>query len=146
MIDTVAYTDLSKNVTYVVKGTLMLTGDAPLMINGKPVTAEAEFIPTENNGTVDVKFTFEANNLDDKSLVVFEEIYRRTVTEDGKVVDELIGEHKDIEDKDQTINFNRTVKTGGLPNWAWLAMAITLFTVAGAMLGVLVYRRRNQKK
>ena len=95
IIDTVEYSRLHVGWTYTVKGILMdkSTGE-PLLVDGKEVTAETGFTAEAENGTVDVEFTFDASGLADQELVVFEELYYKN---------ELIAEHKDIDDKGQTV-------------------------------------------
>ncbi|HCT90047.1 MAG TPA: hypothetical protein DF613_01495 [Lachnospiraceae bacterium] len=93
--DRVAYSNLKAGQEYRLKGTLMLkeTGEA-LLENGMPVTAEATFVPEEPEGTMDVKFVFDAENLAGNGVVVFEELYGN---------DRLVAFHKDIEDEGQTV-------------------------------------------
>ena len=95
IIDTVEYSRLHVGWTYTVKGILMdkSTGE-PLLVDGKEVTGEAKFVPEAEQGTVDVEFTFDASDFANQELVVFEELYFE---------DELIAEHKDIDDKGQTV-------------------------------------------
>ena len=50
---------------------------------------------------VEVAFTFDATSLDGKQLVTFEELYDLSNPDEPKKVTE----HKDIEDKGQTITF-----------------------------------------
>lgn len=95
--DTVYYENLVPGNEYSVRGTLMLKPDnKPLLVDGKEVTAEKTFRPEGADGQVDVVFTFDATGLDNKDLVVFEEVY---------VGNSLIGEHKDLNDKEQTVHF-----------------------------------------
>ncbi|OMP74373.1 cell wall anchor protein, partial [[Flexibacter] sp. ATCC 35208] len=70
---------------------------------GKEVTAETK--PTTNaaNGSITLDFTFDATGLEEKEVVVFEELLK-----DGKVVTT----HADINDKGQTVKFVKpSVKT-----------------------------------
>ena len=77
IVDTVSYKNLIVGQEYTVKGKLMLkeTGE-PLRIDGKEVTAETTFVPEEADGSVDMKFTFDASALNKKSVVVFEKFMR----------------------------------------------------------------------
>ncbi|MDT2565920.1 VaFE repeat-containing surface-anchored protein, partial [Enterococcus avium] len=99
--DTVSYEKLTVGKEYNVKGTLMdkETGKA-FEVDGKAVTAEAPFTPTEENGTTEVTFEFDRKAIEGKeiSLVVFEKV----LNADGKV----IGTHEDLEDSEQTVEFN----------------------------------------
>ncbi|PHD52027.1 TQXA domain-containing protein, partial [Bacillus toyonensis] len=75
----------------------------PLVVNGKEVTAETKFTPKEANGSITLDFTFDATGLEEKEVVVFEELLKN-----GKIVTT----HADIEDKDQTVKFVKpSVKT-----------------------------------
>ncbi len=81
---------------YVVSGVLMnkSTGDA-LLINDKSVEAEATFTPEEACGTTTMYFKFNTKDLGGADLVVFESLYRD---------DELILEHHDLENGDETVS------------------------------------------
>ncbi len=95
--DTVSYTGLTPGKTYKLSGVLMdKSSGAPLLVDGKQVTAEKEFTPESADGTVDMAFTFDAASLAGKSVVVFETLYHEGVE---------IAVHTDIEDKDQTVEF-----------------------------------------
>lgn len=93
--DSVEYKGLCPGKEYEVTGTLMdkKTGKA-LEADGKPITATAKFTPEKESGNVTVTFEFDGRKLAGQTLVAFEEL-----TEEGKI----IGEHKDLEDKDQTV-------------------------------------------
>lgn len=99
LVDKVAYTGLSVGKTYTVSGVLMdKATEEPLLIGGKKVTSEVQFIAEKSDGTVEVPFTFDASSLAGKSVVVFE-----TVSWDGKEV----AAHKDINDAGQTVSFGK---------------------------------------
>lgn len=94
--DTVEYKHLVPNTEYVIKGTLMdkSTGK-PFMVKGKEVTSTVKFTPDKANGTVEVKFTFDASNIKKSTdLVVFESLYRDNVE---------IAVHANLKDKGQTV-------------------------------------------
>ena len=95
IIDTVSFKNLIKGETYKVSGILMdqETGQ-PLMIEGKEVTAEKEFVAETADGTVELSFTFNGSALAGKAVVVFEDMYYH---------DQLVAVHADITDKEQTI-------------------------------------------
>ena len=106
LTDTVSYSGLFAG-TYTVKGTLMNKAtNQPLKINGNTVTAEATFTlnaqtnaygkEIQQKGTVDVTFTFNSTDLKNVSVVAFEELY---------LGNELIVEHKDINEEGQTVHF-----------------------------------------
>lgn len=75
----------------------------PLKVNGKTIAGEVTFTAAEPDGKIDVKYTFDASDLQGRTIVVFEDLYN----ENGV----LIGSHADITDKGQTVK----VKTPGTP-------------------------------
>ena len=99
IVDTVTYYNLIPGKTYTMKGTIMdqATGRA-IMVGGKKVTQEKNFTPAEPNGTVTLKFTFDAGDFAGKKLVVYERLYLN---------DELIAKHTDIGDENQTVKMIR---------------------------------------
>ncbi|PFU21108.1 VaFE repeat-containing surface-anchored protein [Bacillus cereus] len=102
--DKVEYKDLQVGKEYTLKGKLMnKETNKPLVVNGKEVTVETKFTPKEANGSITLDFTFDATGLEEKEVVVFEELLK-----DGKVVTI----HADINDKGQTVKFVKpSVKT-----------------------------------
>lgn len=102
--DNVSYSGLNPGEQYTVKGTLMdkKTGK-PVVVNGKEVTATTIFKASESGkGTVTVTFVLPDNiDLQGHDVVAFEELYASKGT--------LVGEHKDINDKGQTVG-NKTVE------------------------------------
>ena len=94
--DTVSYENLTPGKEYEITGVLMdkATGK-PFMVKGKEVTSTVKFTPDKANGTVEVKFTFDASNITKSTdLVVFESMYRDNVE---------IAVHADLKDKGQTV-------------------------------------------
>lgn len=127
-VDTITYKNLVPGHTYRADGTLMdpETGQ-PYDCGTGIVTAQTVFTPETPDGSVDVEFVFDATVLSEelkanapilgydefgdpiididnsfRKFVVFEEVYL-TNTDDSGVADELIAEHKDLNDADQTI-------------------------------------------
>lgn len=142
VVDTVSYKGLVPGKEYTLKGILMSkeTGK-PLLVNGKEVTAEAKFVPTAEEGTAEMKFVFDASDLENKEVVVFEEVYR---------AETLIAEHKDIEDKDQTVSFYKTYSppTGdetNLPLWiALAALSAAALVTLGAVTILKLRKKENE--
>lgn len=117
LVDNVKYTDLIEGKVYKVTGTLMdkETGKA-LLVDGKEVHASRYFIagqgavkdstvkdiegvPTKTvSGSVDVTFTFSGVNLAGKTIVAFENLYRKNTK---------LGTHADINDEGQTVEFTK---------------------------------------
>lgn len=85
---------------YKLSGKLMdkATGEALVLKSGSNVTAETEFTAENTSEDVDVVFTFSAEGLEGKDVVVFE-----TLTDLD--YNEQMAEHKDIGDEGQTIHF-----------------------------------------
>lgn len=104
IVDTVKYTGLVPGTEYELQGTLMdaETGVALKGADGKEITASANFTPQAQDGTQDVTFTFDANELGGAKTVVFEKLLV-----DGT----LIGSHADPTDKDQTVEISPSLKT-----------------------------------
>jgi hypothetical protein len=146
--DTVTYTNLIPGMEYELSGVLMDKKSG----NSTEITATKKFTPDKANGSVDMSFEIDASKFAGKSIVVFE-----TLKLNGNVV----AEHKDINDKDQTVTISKgenkkdggssdkksgsdsgrsSYKTGDfLP---YILTGILLILLASA---AVVYRRRRQE-
>lgn len=103
--DTVKYC-VEPNKQYVISGVLMdkNTGKE-LLVNGKAVKSSTTIKPTTNCGTTVISFTFDADVLENKTLVVFERLYEYRA--DGKYNNvDLVVTHEDINDNEQTVKVN----------------------------------------
>ena len=162
VVDKVSYENLTVGEKYIAKGVLMdkTTGKA-LLIDGKEVTATKEFTATTVNGFVELEFTFDASELGTRDLVVFEELYQFVEVEaeddndnttgdssaDGTEEKEpvfeerLVAEHKDINDKDQTVSFATQPKTG-VATYAFGYLGMALVSVIALFV---VFRKRILK-
>ena len=136
--DTVSYR-LVLGKEYKLTGTLMEkeTGE-PLLVDGKPITAEQIFTPEKEEGSVELSFTFDASALAGKTVVAFE-----SVSYEGKE----IAVHADIDSPEQSIYFpeiGTTAKDGKDGDQEALAEKETqiIDTVAfkGLMVGEYTYR------
>ena len=98
IIDTVKYKNFTPGKAYRLVGTLMdkETGE-PVLVSGKPVTSEKEFTPRDEDGTIDVTFTFDGSSLSGTDVVVFEKAY-------DIETDTQITSHEDINDEGQTVS------------------------------------------
>ena len=96
VIDTVEYRNLVPGKEYTLNGKLhsKSTGE-PLKVGGKPVTGQTTFTPEKADGKVDVTFTFDSRDLEDKTDIVVFESLMRSGTE--------LASHADIDDKNQTV-------------------------------------------
>lgn len=102
--DTVEITEILPGKAYLVKGILMdkATGE-PLLVHGNTVETSVGFIAKAENETVIVPFTFDLTGLNGREIVVFESLFRN---------DEELANHKDINDKGQTVRVtNPSVRT-----------------------------------
>ena len=163
IIDTVTLEGLEVGTQYKLVGWQMLKEEnAELLINGKRVESDYMFTADSETMKVEVAFTFDATSLDGKQLVTFEELYDLSNPDEPKKVTE----HKDIEDKGQTITFkekpeepekpetpptpekpNRpsdSPKTGDSTNV--MAFVVMLLASAGGLAGTYLYKRRKMKK
>ena len=96
VIDTVEYKNLVPGKEYTLNGKLYSKSTGkPLMVGDKPVTGQTVFTPEKADGKVEVTFTFDSRDLEDKmDIVVFESLVR-SGTE--------LASHADIDDKNQTV-------------------------------------------
>ncbi|MGF0040717.1 VaFE repeat-containing surface-anchored protein, partial [Peptoniphilaceae bacterium SGI.131] len=103
IVDKVSYKNLIVGKEYTIKGVLIdkETGKPLILGNIKKnideiekVESEKTFIAENKDGIIDLEFTFDSKNLEGKTLVVFEDLYREK---------KKIATHSDIEDKDQTV-------------------------------------------
>lgn len=97
--DKVAYRGLNPGKQYVMKATLMNqnTGKPMTDKDGKDITGETVFTPTEPNGIVEVRFQAELKQpLEGVTTVAFEDLYSEGIK---------VATHADIKDKDQSVHY-----------------------------------------
>lgn len=95
IIDHVEYENLVPGKTYDLRGMLFDRTHAELVkIDGDVVTVEKQFTPSRRSGSVDMIFKVPAEELQGKTMVVYEELYHNGI---------LQGSHRDPEAKEQTI-------------------------------------------
>ena len=104
IIDKVDYKNLVQGESYEVSGIIMdkTTGEALTDKNGNTITSKAAFKAEKADGSIDVTFTFDSTLLEDKSVVVYEDLY----SGNAKVTS-----HADITDEGQTVNFPKIQTT-----------------------------------
>lgn len=123
--DEISYTNLEIGMPYTVNLTLVdqASGEPIKDKDGNEVTAEKIFVPGVNSGTQTMTVTFEpSEGLVNTTAVVFEEIRRGIV----------YGEHKDLNDADQTVVLADMVDT-------YAANADTFTKEIGAEPGQSIY-------
>ncbi|MFR5683839.1 MAG: VaFE repeat-containing surface-anchored protein, partial [Clostridia bacterium] len=107
IIDKVTLEGLEVGTKYKLVGWQMLKeNNAELLIDGKKVENEYEFIADKENMEVEIVYTFNASALGGKNLVTFEELYDMSNPNEPIKV----AEHKDIEDKGQTVSVKEVPK------------------------------------
>ena len=108
IVDEIFYTGVVPDQEYTVVGTLMdkNTGLPVKDANGNEVTAERTFTPVATTGTIEMEFLFNASKMAGMDLVVFEEMYDA----EGN----LVGQHTDLTDTDQSIYVSRIETTARL--------------------------------
>ena len=90
LIDAFKYENLVKGDEYTLKGSIVDKASAKVIAE-----AEKTFTTEDNDGTVDMKFTFDGRAYAGKDVVIFERLYF-----DGQ----LIAQHTDINDEAQTVH------------------------------------------
>lgn len=107
IIDKVTLEGLEVGTKYKLVGWQMLKeNNAELLIDGKKVENEYEFIADKENMEVEIAYSFNASALGGKNLVTFEELYDMSNPNEPIKV----AEHKDIEDKGQTVSVKEVPK------------------------------------
>lgn len=163
LIDKVELDGLEVGATYQLTGWQMLKDEnTKLLINGERVENSYIFTADSEHMEVEIAFTFDADGLDGKQLVTFEELYDMT-NKDEPV---KVAEHKDIDDEGQTVTFKEqpevpeeptepetpatphkptdSPKTGDSTN---IALFAGLLALSGAgIAGTYFFKRRREKK
>ena len=96
LVDTVYYKNLVIGKEYTVTGVLMdkKTGAELKDVKGNPYAVSKNFTAESSEGTVDIEFVVDTTNINDVTVVAFENIYYNDI---------LIAVHTDINDVDQTV-------------------------------------------
>lgn len=112
IVDTISYTNLAPNTEYYMSGSLMLVSkdgqgnpvvENALERNGEPITASKSFTPIGSDGSIEVTFHVAQDDYPEGSkLVVFERLYEN---------DELIAEHCDADDENQSMYYAKPIIT-----------------------------------
>lgn len=134
IIDEVSYSNLTPG-KYRLEGKLKdkSTGK-DIIVNGKPVTAKATFTAEEPNGTVKVKFKFNAKGISG-DIVVFETLFHAST-------DVELCSHKDIDDKAQTVTIKAPATIVPPKTGMAIFFVILGFMIAGGA-GMIVFRKKQ---
>ena len=160
IIDTVRYEGLEPGANYLISGVIHLRdergNDAGLLVDaeGKPVAASAPLVPEASSGEASLEFAFDASDLGECDLVVFELLMNADT-------ETLVATHEDISDGGQTVTVRKpstppstpTPKNGGtsrlpktgdvaLPTAAVFAAALFALGLGGALR---IQDRRKQR-
>ena len=129
--DDIIFTGLTPGAKYVIVTTIY-DKTAKQMLPG--ASKETNFTPDKADGTVSIYMTVDASNRWAHALVFYEEIY--LVTDEGKL---LVGQHKDANDKTQTIFLpDYTPKTGDAANFI---LPVLGMIGSGAGIGIILNKR-----
>lgn len=163
IIDTVTLDGLEIGTQYTLKGWEMLKEkNAELLIDGKRVENDLTFTAEDSKMEVQIAFTFDSTDYAGQELVTFEELYDTTNPDEPVKV----AEHKDIEDKGQTVKVKETPdtptpetpKTPDTPtstttsnspktgDTTQIAGLLALLALSGAGLGFALYKKRRSIK
>ena len=136
LVDTVSYEGLVPGHEYIVSGVLMNkeTGKAVLDKSGNEITASTTFVPKESSGSVDVKFRFDAIELEGTTLVVFESLTQGETE---------LASHADINDAAQSVFVSHAPKTGDNGTSSYLLMGTGSAMMAA---GIGIYMASNKRK
>ena len=107
---------------------------------------EQKFVPEEAEGTVEIEFTINTLELQEHELVVFEKLY--------DLKGNLIAEHEDLEDQDQTVTVPKKPDEPDIPTQIlgihpenkgmYLIMLLAVSGLAGVMLIILRRKQHNR--
>ena len=161
--DIISYKNMLKGKTYTAIGVITnkTTGKALMGADGKELTAVKVFTADDTEGSVSVTFSIPEKEYRGKDVVIFE-----TVMLDGVVV----GEHKDLTDKNQTVhikkkygrieleldkdknkdedgNVSSVPKTGDETQlWRSLLIALISFAAMAAVIAASILSKRRRKE
>lgn len=158
VVDEVAYTGLVPGTEYVVRGELRdkESGEVFTTNDGKAVEAVyKKFTPDRDSGSVEMEFEFNSTGLSGKEAVVFEELYLMELSEEEQEPvfkdDDLIAEHKDLDDYAQTVwvkivKPNTGVVTRGLEGARARGVYAALGGIVVVSVGAVVAIRTRKKQ
>lgn len=138
VVDTIFYENLIAGKEYLVRGRLMdKASGEPLVANGKQIDGETLFTPNFTTGQTEVHFELDANDLDGREFVVFEELYKDNV---------LVAQHTDMQSELQTIRVTN-VEGSPLPQTGDMITstnALIVATISMMLIGLIAHRMRKK--
>lgn len=144
VVDKVSIDGLTVGHEYVLKGWQMVQEEnTELRIDGKRVESERTFLADSRNMEIDLEYAVDATRLAGKNLVIYEELYDNSMEEKPKVA-----EHKDLGDKNQTIQVaekqkTTPVKTGDNNQIILFIALLIVDAIVGG--GAVIYLKRKCK-
>ncbi|MFM1525726.1 MULTISPECIES: SpaA isopeptide-forming pilin-related protein [Helcococcus] len=146
LVDRIEYFDLVPGIKMRFDLVLMnsVTKEVLKDANGKELTASLEFTPETKDGVAEVFITVNAKDLRGISLVAFETL--SDISVEGKV--RKVAEHKDFNDKDQTVKVLPVPHTPNNPNTGdtgIFAVISTLVISVVALYFVTIKQRKINK-
>lgn len=139
VVDTIFYENLIAGKEYLVRGRLMdKASGEPLVVNGKQIDGETLFTPNFTTGQTEVHFELDANDLDGREFVVFEELYKDNV---------LVAQHTDMQSELQTIRVTN-VEGSPLPQTGDMITstnALIVATISMMLIGLIAHRMRKKR-
>ena len=104
LIDTVTYKGLKPGKTYTLKGELKdNSGWSIYDSKWLPITATQTFTPSETNGTVQIKFTFDSSKLAGETIVAYETLTGINTEYGWSSKEKEVAIHQDLKDENQTV-------------------------------------------
>ena len=132
--DRVDYWNLDTSKEYTQNATLynQETG-APILRDGKPITASVTFTPEKPDGYVIVKFELKTKELEGTKINVFEDLFYEGIK---------VCSHADLTDESQTVTVKpRHPKTGDIP---LIPIGATLAFIGGLGLVISLLKKRRR--
>jgi hypothetical protein len=124
--------------------------ESPLFIKDSETTASTEFNAITENGTAFLDFEINTSELEGKSIVVYERLYKLT-NDNGWPSQELVATHEDISSYDQTVTVEtkqsdtttKSNETSGLATTGDRIALTVLFLMLGSAFFTLIAKRRK---
>ena len=133
IVDEVSYKNLTPG-KYRLEGTLKYSDTGKdVIVDGKPVTAEVTFTAKEPDGTVKVKFKFNASGISG-DIVVFETLFYADT-------DIELCNHRDIDDSAQTVTITPPATIPPKTGMAIFFAILGLMIAGGA--GMIIFRKKD---